>query len=135
MSPREIVGSVPNAIQANVALVALTVQDRSISSDQLENHLCCGSTNTDGTGWQNYSDGRGIYIDIDTSSCGFSSSPMYFTSLAGSTRHWTTIGITSIYQTAVSHFRVYLDFEGDSQTTVADADESNWHVQWCGVEK
>ena len=133
LEPRELIRSVP------IAGMALTVPEGAIDSDQLanesvtpaklENHLCCGSTNPDGTGWKTYKD-SGMYIKADTSSCGFSSTPMYFTSLAGDTQHWTAAGVTNIYSQTATGFKVYI-----TRNDPSVADEKNWHVQWCGVEK
>ena len=128
MTPRELINTIP------VAEMALTVPDGAIGTSQLENHLCCGSTNSDGTGWENHY-AFAVTIPIDTSECSFSSTPMYFTSLVGAGSHYDTTGATSIYSPTPTDFRVYVkDPQGD-EITPAFADEMDWHIEWCGVEK
>jgi len=90
-----------------------------------------GKTTPGNTDWKRYSD-DGIYVDIDTSSGGFSSVPFYFTSLGGTSHHWTTRGATSIYEPSASKFRVYLYQSG---ITVAEANQHKWHINWIAIGK
>ncbi|NEQ83513.1 MAG: hypothetical protein F6K26_25930, partial [Moorea sp. SIO2I5] len=40
--------------------------------------ICCGKTPEGSTNWQPYVGGiEGIYVDVDTSACGFQSTPIY----------------------------------------------------------
>ncbi|HLL03629.1 MAG TPA: S8 family peptidase [Myxococcaceae bacterium] len=87
--------------------------------------VCKGSTPA-GVGWQQYSD-EGIYLDVDTASCGFSSTPLYFTSLGGVTWHWMAKGATSIYSETPSGFRVYIYYPGMTPTL---ANQLGWHLNW-----
>jgi len=131
MTPREIISAVPFAIQSDMAY---NVPDGSITSEKLENHMCCGTTNTDGTGWIPYKD-YALYIDVNTNKCNFSTTPLYFTSLSGQTRMWDLIGAGSIYRPTTTGFTVYLRSPFVETITVAEADEYDWHIQWCGVEQ
>ena len=90
-----------------------------------------GNTSAGGTNWVQYS-GDGVYVDIDTTAAGFSATPMYFTSLGGRTRHWTTTGGTSIYSPTKNSFRVYLFKEG---ITAAEAKSNDWHINWIAIGK
>ncbi len=158
MSPRVQLGSVPFSFQAQEAL---TVSDGSVTTEKIADgavttgklnvdngleingdlnvagsikgsYLCCGHTNTDGTGWLNYKYGEGIYIDVDTSGCNFPATPMYFTSLSGASRHWTANGVSTIYYQSATSFRIYLSKTG---VTPAEADTYDWHIQWCGIKQ
>lgn len=131
MNPREIISAVPYAIQSEMAI---TVPNGSITTEKLANHMCCGTTNTDGTGWLPYKD-YAIFIDVNTSSCGFSTTPLYFTSISGQTRMWDLFGANSIYRPSTTGFTVYLRSPFVETITIAEADEYDWHIQWCGIEQ
>lgn len=83
------------------------------------------------TRWRQYTEG-GISVDIDTSSAGFSSTPLYFTSLGGHTNNWLAQGVTSIYQPTERGFRVHISYP---ELTVAKAKEWGWYVSWIAVGK
>lgn len=98
-----------------------------------------GSTPKGSTNWvEYYWDGNleGIYVDVDTSSAGFTSTPVYVTSLVGDANQWSTTGASSIYAATPSSFRVYVRWwDGNSvQVTPQFANERNWHIQWIGIE-
>ena len=56
--------------------------------------IMAGKTDPQKTRWVQYNVG-GIYVDIDTSSAGFSSTPYYFTSLGGHTNNWRNSPVPS----------------------------------------
>ena len=61
--------------------------------------------------WVNYDNsciGRGIYIDVDFSEENFKTVPMIFPTLTGTSGHWATTGVTSIYNLSTKGFRIYL---------------------------
>jgi secreted trypsin-like serine protease len=87
---------------------------------------CVGRTSPDTTPWIAYEGGGGIYADVDTSACGETRTPTYLTSLGGTSRHWATTGVTSIYSPTPTGFRVYIR----TTETVADARRNKWHVNW-----
>jgi len=84
--------------------------------------FCSGT----GANWQAYN--GYIMTDIDTSSCGFSQTPKYFTSISGNSNHWSTTGATSIYAETPTGFRVYIWKSGGVSTAYAVA--RNWRVNW-----
>jgi hypothetical protein len=93
-----------------------------------------GSTPVGSTAWQQY-DGpeAGVFVDVDTSSAGFITTPIYITSLGGISHHWTTTGATSIYTPTPTGFRVYVRFPSGSPLTPALANQYQWHINWIAV--
>ena len=91
--------------------------------------IAVGTTPPGATNWIQYGE-HGIYVDIDISSAGFSNVPYCFTSIGGVGYHWTTQGATSIYSPTATSFRVYVYAVA---TTVALANERQWHIQWLAV--
>jgi hypothetical protein len=94
------------------------------------NRIACGSTAPGNTAWVVYST-EGIYVDVDTSSAGFTQTPWYFTSLGGASSHWLTRGVNAIYQPTATGFRVYVNFY--AAITPAVANSNQWHIKWMGV--
>ncbi len=91
--------------------------------------IVVGKTDPQKTRWVQYSDG-GIYVDIDTSSAGFSSTPYYFTSLSGHTNNWMAQGVTSIYLPTAKGFRVHV---GHRDLIAAQAKEWGWSISWIAI--
>lgn len=81
--------------------------------------------------WVQYTEG-GIYVDIDTASAGFSSTPLYFTSLGGHTNNWLAQGATSIYYPTPQGFRVHISYP---ELTAAKAKEWGWYISWVAIGK
>lgn len=100
----------------------------SLDRNQVPPGLCTGVTDSDS--WKPYNDQ--IVIDIDTTSCKFTGSPRYLTSLSGDSNHWSTTGATSIYSETANGFRVYINKEGGVSTSYASA--RNWRINWVAVE-
>jgi hypothetical protein len=92
-----------------------------------------GSTPVGNTAWQQYPDGEGIFLDVDTSSAGFTSTPIYITSIGGTSGHWGTTGATAIYDPTPTGFRVYVRFSTGGQLTPAGANGLGWHINWIAV--
>jgi hypothetical protein len=92
-----------------------------------------GSTLVGNTAWQQYSDGEGIVLDVDTSSSGFETTPIYITSLGGKSGHWGTTGATSIYDPTPKGFTVYVRHSTGGQLTPAGANQLGWHINWIAV--
>jgi len=90
-----------------------------------------GHSPSNGTGWVQYSP-DGLYIDVSIAACGFSAAPQLFTSLVGSSSHWSVTGVTSIYSKTATGFRIYVRVAGGS-ITVAQANTWNWHISWFAV--
>lgn len=93
--------------------------------------LCSGQTTPGATNWQVYSS-VDLYLDVNTSTCGFSSVPLYFTSIGGAGSHYYTQGATSIYFPTATGFRVYVRYNGGS-ITPAQAISWGWHLTWSAV--
>ena len=91
----------------------------------------CGETST--STWVQYTGGRGVYIDIDTSSCHFGSTPMYITSLVGNSSHWSTTGGSSVYSPTNKGFRVYVRWAAGSPLTPAQAKSLGWRINWVAI--
>ena len=92
-----------------------------------------GSTPVGNTAWQQYPDGEGVFVDVDTSSAGFTTTPIYITSLGGDTQHWGTTGATSIYVPTPTGFRVYVRWWAGGPLTPALANQNRWHINWIAV--
>jgi hypothetical protein len=96
--------------------------------------IAAGSTTPGSTNWQPYSGNTGIYLDVDTGAGKFKTTPKYFTSIGGTSSHWATTGVTSIYSASATGFRVYVRWSDGSALTPAQANGFQWHVNWLGVE-
>lgn len=96
-----------------------------------------GSTTPGATNWKPYVGTFGIYLDVDTSAAGFTSTPIYITSLGGASYHWMTTGATSIYNATPTGFRVYLrpTYSDGRKINPNFANEKLWHIQWIGMEQ
>ena len=92
-----------------------------------------GSTPVGNTAWQQYFDGEGVFVDVDTSSAGFKTTPIYSTSIGGETSHWGTTGATSIYFPTPTGFRVYVRWSTGGALTPATANQFGWHINWIAV--
>jgi len=90
---------------------------------------CAGLTTKGNTKWVNYN-ADGIYVDVDTTSCGFSATPMYTSALGGSSSQWTSTGSSENYQATEKKFRVYIHRKG---ITPAQANSWNWHINWIAA--
>jgi hypothetical protein len=98
-----------------------------------------GSTPFGTTAWQQYFDEgagvfeQGVFVDVDTSSAGFTTTPIYITSLGGGTAHWGTTGATSIYTATPTGFRVHVRYSNGAPLTPAIANGFGWHINWIAV--
>jgi hypothetical protein len=92
-----------------------------------------GSTPVGNTAWQQYPGGEGVFLDVDTSSAGFTTTPIYITSIGGTTHHWATTGATSIYTPTPTGFRVYVRYSTGGPLTPAIANQYGWHINWIAV--
>ncbi|MDD3565958.1 MAG: C1 family peptidase [Methanothrix sp.] len=93
--------------------------------------MAAGSTTPGATDWVQYGS-NGLYLDVDTSSAGFTETPIYITSLGG-TNIWATTGATSIYVPTPTGFRIFVKFSNGAQITPDQANLWNWHIQWVGI--
>jgi hypothetical protein len=93
--------------------------------------IAVGNVSPETIRWVQYNDG-GLYVDVDTASAGFSSTPYYFTSLGGHTNNALAQGVTSIYRPTAEGFRVYVNYP---DLTVAKAKAWGWYVNWIAIGK
>jgi hypothetical protein len=98
-----------------------------------------GSTPVGTTAWQQYfANGagvfeQGVFVDVDTSSAGFTTTPIYITSIGGEGGHWSTTGATSIYFPTPTGFRVYVRYSTGDPITPVVANQFGWHINWIAV--
>jgi len=93
--------------------------------------VCAGTTGRDTTNWVDYSS-RGVYSDVDMTSCGFVKVPTVTTSIEGTSSHWVLTGTSSVYHVQPSKFRIYLyDTHSDPRGGVAK--KRGWNVEWIAV--
>ncbi len=86
---------------------------------------CMGKTVPGATGWVKYGD-QGMYVDVDTSACGYQAAPIYSTALGGQEGHEEALGPSAIYRATPKGFRIYLR----TAATPEDAEAKRWHVNW-----
>ena len=82
--------------------------------------IASGSTPSGSTSWFAYG-AYGIYVDVDTSAGEFPFTPVYVTSLGGSSNHWLTTGVAAIYSATPKSFRVYVRWLDGGRLTPAQA--------------
>ena len=95
--------------------------------------IASGKTPQGSTAWLQYTS-NGIYVDVNTSAGNFSTTPVYITSIGGTSSHWATTGATSIYFPTATGFRVYVKWSDSSPLTVEQANTYGWHINWIGIE-
>ena len=74
-----------------------------------------------------------MYIDVNFTECGFARVPVVTTSLEGDGDHWRIVGITSVYNTTTSGFRVFVVPEHEKIQTAEYAKMKHWNVDWIAV--
>ncbi|MEN8220087.1 MAG: hypothetical protein ABFS56_27805 [Pseudomonadota bacterium] len=94
--------------------------------------ICTGRTTKGNTDWVQHSSQNGIYVDIDTSACNFTSTPIYISNLAGNANNWTTTGGSSPYLGTAADFRIYVHFPN---ITPSKANSWDWHINWMATGK
>ncbi|MEU0571349.1 hypothetical protein ABZ297_38960 [Nonomuraea sp. NPDC005983] len=87
-----------------------------------------------GVGWVSYGANTGIYLDVDTTSAHFTSTPAYVTTIGGAGAHWTLTGTSAIYNATPTGFRIYVRWADGGRITPADAVQFGWYVGWFGVQ-
>lgn len=102
--------------------------------------LQIGQGATSPSDWKNYST-LGIYVDVDTSGCGFKEIPHYIPTLHGKSGHWCANGVTSIYNETTNGFRIYLRWTDDNghygnhnPLRASFARKNGWYIKWTGVK-
>lgn len=96
-----------------------------------------------GAGWQVYTGpgGPGIFIQVNTTSGGFTQPPTYVTSLGGNSEHWATTGGSSVYPPDATlggdlrrGFRVFVRFANGGPIDPARATANGWFINWIGAQ-
>ncbi|CAF1534206.1 unnamed protein product, partial [Adineta steineri] len=84
--------------------------------------------------WQTFSS-DGITMIINTASCNFNSTPLYFTSMAGTSDHWSLIGYTAIYRPSSNVFTVYArsTYYPNGTFLLIESQTFQWNVNWFGL--
>ena len=93
-----------------------------------------GQTAPATTMWQDYPNGTGVFVDVDTRSGNFSSTPVYLASLGGKSHHWATTGGSSIYSASPTGFRIYVRWADGKPMSKDDAYAHGWFINWMGIE-
>jgi hypothetical protein len=93
-----------------------------------------GQTKPGATAWQDYPNGTGVFVDVDTSGGHFATTPIYLSSLGGISHHWATTGATSIYNATATGFRIYIRWADGKPMSRDDAYAHGWFVNWVGIE-
>ncbi len=94
--------------------------------------IASGQTPPGTTAWQVYT-ANAIFVDVNTASGQFSSTPIYVTSLGGNSSHWQIVGATSIYSPTATGFRVYLRWLDGNPLTPAQANSLGMCINWHGI--
>jgi vacuolar-type H+-ATPase subunit E/Vma4 len=115
-----------------------TARTRSVETQALlqGKKVCVGQTPAGSTAWQPYEGGTsGIFVDVDTSAYGFTSTPIYVVNMHGDSTNWEITGGSSPYNRTEKGFRIYVRFWNGNALTpeFANANERKWHIQWIAV--
>ncbi|MCR9166576.1 MAG: hypothetical protein NXI35_38280 [bacterium] len=98
----------------------------------VEPGFASGMTSVGATEWKQGKASDVIYLDVDTSSAGFTSTPHYFASLMGVSNALYTRGANVTYGSTKNAFRIYVKYlRGD--ITPEQANEWQWAMAWHGV--
>lgn len=95
--------------------------------------IASGRTTPGSTAWVVYS-ATGIYTDVNTTAGKLTGTPVYVTSIGGTSSHWATTGATSVYLPTATGFRVYVKWSDNSPLTPATANGFQWHINWIAMD-
>jgi len=96
--------------------------------------ICAGTTERGSTNWMTIKATRGvsqtIYTYVDMTKCGFVTVPTITTALEGDSKHYTAVGMTSVYRAKKDGFKLYIDsYFGN----LGQANKNKWNVEWVAV--
>jgi hypothetical protein len=77
-------------------------------------------------------------MNIDTSICSFTDTPLYFVSIAGTANHYCLTGYGAIYVPTQVSFQIYAESTCDNwsaATMLSYATSYEWDVNWMGFYK
>lgn len=83
--------------------------------------------------WKRDEAANSLYVDVDTSNYGFNSTPLYFASLYGDSRHCIMAGISSIYIPSKTGFRVHIISVDGNKITPEYAHSYKWKLHWLAI--
>lgn len=97
-----------------------------------------------GAGWKQQEEAGkkvGIWIQVDTTSAGFTGTPTYVTSLGGNSEHWNTTGGSSVYppnqdlnRELKRGFRIFIRWRAGEALEPKKAEDQKWCINWIGME-
>ena len=151
---RTKLGAVPFALEADRAAKATGALDTRIASIEsalisrtdttatTPLRLCRGSTPTGNTAWAVYNGSTSaLSLNVDMTSCGFTSKPIVFPVLAGASNHWLTTGGSNPYPPATGSnltdatgFTIFINYTGGTVSpATANSSGLQWHVDWVAL--
>jgi hypothetical protein len=116
----------------NTLVQAVIALSNAVTTLSAAPKVASGSTLAGATAWVQYT-GTGIYVDVNTTAAGFTTTPTYVTSIGGNSSHWSTVGGSSIYSPTPTGFRVYVRWVDGASLTIATAILYGWHINWIAV--
>jgi hypothetical protein len=118
------------SIAGNKTFTGLVSTARGVDGTPMR--VCSGATPIDNTDWTPYSDaGTALTVIVDTSGCGFKSTPHFVTSLACNNICWMGVGGNSPYKASANGFQVFVNY--GAGITPAAAKSNGWHIEWIAV--
>jgi hypothetical protein len=96
-----------------------------------KSQICSGST-TAGADWLVWGT-TALVMTVNTSGCGFTSTPKYFTSVGGAGSHFELVGASAIYSPTPTGFTIYIRKNDESLLTPADAVAGGWFINWQAI--
>jgi hypothetical protein len=103
-----------------------------ISEVSNQKYYCGGVTTL--PSWGTYN-ANTLSLNIDTSSCKFNSTPLYFTSFSGIGLHYGLASYTAIYGSSTTSFTIYITslFSWSSVQMLSYTIIGDWNVNWLGI--
>lgn len=95
--------------------------------------IASGRTTPGSTPWVVYG-ANGIYVDVDTSAAKLTGTPVYVTSIGGTSNQWATTGATSVYLATAAGFRIYVRYADGGPISPATANGFQWHINWIAMD-
>jgi len=76
-----------------------------------------------------------ITMKVNTTKCAFRQTPIYFTSITGSSNHWYAYGFGAIYQATTESFQIYIrSFESNNAAQILSWSQTfKWNIDWIGT--
>ena len=99
-----------------------------------EQRMFAGTTPPGETPWQQYHNGSGVFVIVDTSAARFKATPAYVISIGGYQSHWSTTGGSAVYKATRNGFWVFLRWADGGRMSPASIATYGWHVNWIGLE-